>query len=96
MSTKTIQVEIHDDDTPLHGEGAPDIDNVGDLIKYLATVQHRFGKTVVMFRIQWGAHALWVEDAQKKEIASLQKTIEGLTERVAIQSEMLSKNAEKM
>ena len=70
-----MEVEPHDNDTPLLGPGAPKCEQVDDLIRLLVTVRHRFGNTAVRYRIQWGANALWAEDAQKREIERLKKRI---------------------
>ena len=54
-----IEVEIYDGDTALLGEDAPPkAKNIDDLIKYLATISHRFGNTAVDYSVSWGASAL--------------------------------------
>ncbi len=53
------EIEIYSDDTPLMGPGSPEhAVSIEDLIKYLATVKHRFGNTRVKHSIQWGSLAL--------------------------------------
>lgn len=53
------EIELYDDDVALMGKDAPPkAKNIDDLIKYLATIKHRFGNTAVEYQISWGASAL--------------------------------------
>lgn len=63
------EIEIYDDETALMGEDAPPpAKNIDDLIKYLATVSHRFGNTAVEYStISWGASALNRRAATQKK-----------------------------
>lgn len=69
------EIEIYDDDTALCGEDAPPKANqIDDLIKYLATISHRFGNTAVEYSIQWGASALNKRTDIKRECDAANKT----------------------
>ena len=56
-------------------------DRVEDLARLLATIHERFGNTAIRYSIQWGASALWAEDAQKEEIRTLKELLAGVVRR---------------
>jgi len=71
-----MQIEPHSDDVALLGPDAPAADQIDDLLRLLVTIRHRWGNTAVRYRIQWGANALWANDAQKRRIEALEDALE--------------------
>ena len=67
-----MNVQPFNDDVALCGPGAPEATQIFDLLRYCATVWHRFGNTAVTFNLKWGATALWARDKQANEIVELQ------------------------
>jgi hypothetical protein len=70
-----MQVEPYPSDVACAGPNAPKCERIDDLIKLLVTIRERWGNTAIGYRVQWGGTALWVEDAQKQEIAKLKKKL---------------------
>ena len=68
-------VDPYPADVACAGPTAPKCEQIDDLIKLLVTIRERWGNTAIRYRVQWGGSALWAEDAQKKEIASLKKKL---------------------
>lgn len=66
-----MNIEPFGDDVPLQGPDAPVPEQIDGLLRLLATIRHRFGNTVVTYRFQFGATALWACDGQKQRIAEL-------------------------
>lgn len=61
-----MTIKPYEESVALLGPDAPKIEQIADLIRYLVTVQHRFGNTAVQYRVRWGASALWaMSDAMK-------------------------------
>lgn len=56
-----MEIAPYDGDVPLMGPGTPEITQIDDLLRYLATVKERFGNTAVHYRVRWGASALWAQ-----------------------------------
>lgn len=62
-------------DVALLGPDAPPIDRVEDLIRYLLTVQERFGNTAVTCNLAFGSCALNAKDDQARQIESLRRIV---------------------
>lgn len=78
-----MEIQPFGSDIACAGPTAPDCEQIDDLIKLLVTIRERYGNTAVRYRISWGASALWAEDAQKKEIATLTKSVARLKAKLA-------------
>ena len=78
-----MQIEPYAGDVAVYGPSAPNCEQIEDLIRFLVTIHHRWGNTAIRYRIQWGASALWAEDAQKREIDKLKKQIKTLKTKLA-------------
>ena len=71
-----MNVEPYPPEVACAGPEAPECGQIDDLIRLLVTIRERFGNTAVRYRVQWGANALWIEDAQKQEITKLKQRSE--------------------
>jgi len=68
-----IDLKPYEQGVPLQGMDAPPLNDVEDWIRYLMTIRHRFGNTIVKGRVNWGAAGLWVESWSLRAIELLQK-----------------------
>lgn len=68
-----IQIETYGDDVALCGPETPKMHNVSDLLKYCATVLHRFGNTCIVVDLKWGASALNARSVDKSDQGELER-----------------------
>lgn len=70
-----MNVEPYPGDVACAGPTAPKCEQIDDLIRLLVTIRERWGNTAIRYSVQWGASALWAEDAQKRQIDRLTKKL---------------------
>jgi len=81
--TRIINVPCYADDIILVGPNAPPATNIDDLLRYCATIFHRFGNTAVTFGLEWGGSALRSRDEQGVEIEALHARMAALERQLA-------------